>query len=57
MATGRRDGFVSDKSLANDMPDVSDSIFQLKAKFQNKGLSDKDLVLLSGTYFLSPFII
>ncbi|XP_028791142.1 peroxidase 43-like [Neltuma alba] len=50
VATGRRDGLVSNVSLADDMPDVSDSIFQLKAKFQNKGLSDKDLVLLSAAH-------
>ncbi|TXG53837.1 hypothetical protein EZV62_019093 [Acer yangbiense] len=46
--TGRRDGEVSNVSLADDMPDVSDSIQQLKTKFFLKGLSDKDLVLLSG---------
>nr|AII99872.1 peroxidase [Cicer arietinum] len=34
--TGRRDGLVSKKSLADDMPDVSDSIQILKAKFLNK---------------------
>ncbi|KAK4271219.1 hypothetical protein QN277_019943 [Acacia crassicarpa] len=50
VATGRRDGLVSDIALADDMPDVSDSIFQLKAKFRNKGLSDKDLVLLSAAH-------
>ncbi|KAK4838407.1 hypothetical protein QYF36_013497 [Acer negundo] len=49
--TGRRDGGVSNVSLADDMPDVSDSIQQLKTKFFLKGLSDKDLVLLSGIYF------
>lgn len=48
MQTGRRDGTVSDKSLADDMPDVNDSIQTLKAKFVSKGLSDKDLVVLSG---------
>ncbi|KAL5096397.1 hypothetical protein RYX36_000724 [Vicia faba] len=48
--TGRRDGFVSNKSLADDMPDVSDSIQQLKTKFRNKGLTDKDLVLLSAAH-------
>lgn len=35
------------------MPDVSDSIQQLKAKFLQKGLSEKDLVLLSGKLPLS----
>ncbi|KAA8536495.1 hypothetical protein F0562_028973 [Nyssa sinensis] len=48
--TGRRDGLVSDVSFANNMPDVSDSIQQLKAKFFQKGLSEKDLVLLSAAH-------
>ncbi|XP_021826207.1 peroxidase 43 isoform X2 [Prunus avium] len=46
--TGRRDGVVSNMSLADDMPDVSNSIQQLKVKFMRKGLTEKDLVLLSG---------
>lgn len=48
--TGRRDGLVSDKSLAANMPDVNDSIQQLKTKFLNKGLTEKDLVLLSAAH-------
>ncbi|GLT77166.1 hypothetical protein SLA2020_487770 [Shorea laevis] len=48
--TGRRDGRVSNISLAVDMPDVSDTIQQLKAKFLQKGLTEKDLVLLSGAH-------
>ncbi|KAL5854865.1 hypothetical protein ACOSQ4_004667 [Xanthoceras sorbifolium] len=48
--TGRRDGAVSNVSLADDMPDVSDSIQQLKTKFFLKGLSDKDLVLLTAAH-------
>ncbi|CAJ1963553.1 unnamed protein product [Sphenostylis stenocarpa] len=48
--TGRRDGLVSNLSLADDMPDVSDSIELLKTKFLNKGLTVKDLVLLSGAH-------
>ncbi|XWS55212.1 hypothetical protein CRYUN_Cryun10bG0155300 [Craigia yunnanensis] len=48
--TGRRDGRVSDVSLANNMPDISNSIQQLKAKFLQKGLSEKDLVLLSSAH-------
>ncbi|RDX62852.1 Peroxidase 43 [Mucuna pruriens] len=48
--TGRRDGLVSNLSLADDMPDVSDSIQLLKTKFLNKGLTVKDLVLLSGAH-------
>lgn len=59
METGRRDGMISDASKAGNMPDVEDSIQLLKAKFQEKGLTSKDLVLLSGMYvkntnFLSP---
>lgn len=46
--TGRRDGVISNLSLAENMPDVSDSIQILKAKFSDKGLSEKDLVVLSG---------
>ncbi|KAD6795427.1 hypothetical protein E3N88_06323 [Mikania micrantha] len=48
--TGRRDGFVSNKSLADRMPDFRDSIQLLKHKFFEKGLSDKDLVVLSGAH-------
>ncbi|XP_038682778.1 peroxidase 43 [Tripterygium wilfordii] len=47
---GRRDGRVSNVSLAADMPDVSDSIQQLKTKFIDKGLSPKDLVVLSAAH-------
>lgn len=50
--TGRRDGFVSEVSLADAMPEVTDSMQQLKSKFQDKGLTDKDLVLLSGNKFI-----
>ncbi|OMO74581.1 Plant peroxidase [Corchorus olitorius] len=46
--TGRRDGRLSKKSLADKLPDVDDSIEVLRAKFRDKGLSDRDLVLLSG---------
>ncbi|KAK4490175.1 hypothetical protein RD792_000832, partial [Penstemon davidsonii] len=48
--TGRRDGLVSNQSLADDMPDVDDSIDTLKSKFMNKGLSEKELVLLTGAH-------
>ncbi|KAI4299051.1 hypothetical protein L6164_032547 [Bauhinia variegata] len=48
--TGRRDGLVSNISLADNMPDVSDSIQQLKAKFLNRGLTEKDLVLLGAAH-------
>ncbi|KAG8368714.1 hypothetical protein BUALT_Bualt15G0074500 [Buddleja alternifolia] len=48
--TGRRDGMVSNIRLADNMPDVSDNIQKLKAKFIEKGLSDKDLVILSAAH-------
>ncbi|KAL2460464.1 Peroxidase superfamily protein [Abeliophyllum distichum] len=48
--TGRRDGVVSNISLADNMPDITDSIDILKAKFSEKGLSEKDLVLLSAAH-------
>lgn len=48
--TGRRDGSVSDVSMANNMPGVSDSIEQLKDKFLQKGLSDQDLVVLTAAH-------
>ncbi|PSS31758.1 Peroxidase [Actinidia chinensis var. chinensis] len=48
--TGRRDGLVSRNSLVDDFPDVNDPIQLLKSKFRNKGLSDKELVLLSGAH-------
>jgi Peroxidase len=46
--TGRRDGRVSNIADANNMPQVRDPINVLKSKFAAVGLSDKDLVLLSG---------
>jgi len=45
--TGRRDGRISDMSLAANMPEADDSIQLLKSKFTQKGLSHEDLVLLS----------
>ncbi|KZV20818.1 peroxidase 43, partial [Dorcoceras hygrometricum] len=48
--TGRRDGMVSDAKTAEDMPAVTDSIQKLKHKFLEKGLTEKDLVILSGNY-------
>ncbi|CAA2934760.1 peroxidase 43-like [Olea europaea subsp. europaea] len=48
--TGRRDGLVSNISLAADMPDVTDSIDTLKAKFLQKGLLEKELVILSSAH-------
>ncbi|KAH6813515.1 peroxidase superfamily protein [Perilla frutescens var. frutescens] len=47
---GRRDGVVSNVASADNMPDVTDSIHTLKAKFLQKGLTDKDLVLLTAAH-------
>ncbi|KAJ8439755.1 hypothetical protein Cgig2_009579 [Carnegiea gigantea] len=49
--TGRRDGLVSLLNEAlNDLPAASLNISSLKASFQQKGLSAKDLVVLSGAH-------
>ncbi|KAJ0602516.1 putative peroxidase [Helianthus annuus] len=48
--TGRKDGLVSNIDLANRMPDVRDSIQLLKQKFIEKGLNEKDLVILSAAH-------
>ncbi|XP_008786545.2 peroxidase 43 [Phoenix dactylifera] len=48
--TGRRDGRVSNETDAANMPDVNDTIAALRAKFAQKGLSEKDLVVLSGAH-------
>ncbi|CAL9173602.1 unnamed protein product [Musa hybrid cultivar] len=48
--TGRRDGRVSNVSDASHMPDIRESVAVLKAKFAKKGLSEKDLVLLSAAH-------
>ncbi|KAK4491230.1 hypothetical protein RD792_001963 [Penstemon davidsonii] len=48
--TGRRDGLVSNVRMADGMPDVTDSIQTLKSKFFHKGLTDKDLVLLTAAH-------
>ncbi|KAK0608695.1 hypothetical protein LWI29_034580 [Acer saccharum] len=46
--TGRRDGWISKKSSASNLPEPDDSIELLKSKFSQKGLSDKDFVLING---------
>ncbi|KAK1310155.1 Peroxidase 43 [Acorus calamus] len=48
--TGRRDGGSSDSSAAVNLPVADDSVSVLKNKFLEKGLSDKDLVLLTGAH-------
>ena len=49
--TGRRDGRVSIASEAlNQLPSPFANIKQLKQNFTSKGLSVKDLVVLSGNY-------
>ncbi|KAL8059510.1 hypothetical protein ABFX02_03G092300 [Erythranthe guttata] len=46
--TGRKDGMVSNSLLAADMPESQDSVDVLKSKFFRKGLSEAELVILSG---------
>ncbi|KAD5317985.1 hypothetical protein R6Q59_033297 [Mikania micrantha] len=48
--TGRKDGFMSNINQTVRMPDVGDSILLLKQKFIEKGLNDKDLVLLTAAH-------
>nr|XP_043622952.1 peroxidase 43-like [Erigeron canadensis] len=48
--TGRKDGLVSDIKLADRMPDVKESIQSLKQRFIEKGLNERDLVLLSAAH-------
>ncbi|CAH9100135.1 unnamed protein product [Cuscuta europaea] len=49
--TGRMDGKVSNQSVADEiLPDVDDNINVLKSRFMNKGLDEKDLVVLSGAH-------
>lgn len=45
--TGRRDGRVSNMKNAANLPDPQEPVETLRKKFREKGLSDKDLVLLS----------
>ncbi|CAH8272553.1 unnamed protein product [Arabidopsis lyrata] len=42
--TSRRDGRVSKAEDAENLPDSEDTIKTLKAKFDNKGLTEKNLV-------------
>ncbi|CAM8937517.1 unnamed protein product [Rhodiola kirilowii] len=48
--TGRRDGTISEKDRAANLPDVEESIQVIKAKFIAKGLTAKDLVLLTAAH-------
>ncbi|KAF5196575.1 Peroxidase [Thalictrum thalictroides] len=48
--TGRRDGRLSNLSFAADMPEVDESVQSFKAKFLQRGLSEKDLVVLSAAH-------
>ncbi|KAF6167182.1 hypothetical protein GIB67_029820 [Kingdonia uniflora] len=50
VSTGRRDGRVSNISFASDMPEVGESIQSFKDKFRQKGLSEKDLVVLNAAH-------
>ncbi|XP_078433364.1 peroxidase 43-like [Wolffia australiana] len=48
--TGRQDGFSSSISHASNLPGEDEPINALQNKFSAKGLSDKDLVLLSAAH-------
>ncbi|KAL1562596.1 peroxidase [Salvia divinorum] len=48
--TGRRDGRVSDSKLAVFMPRVDESAASLRSKFEKKGLSNEELIILSGAH-------
>ncbi|XP_010271617.1 PREDICTED: peroxidase 27-like [Nelumbo nucifera] len=49
--TGRRDGRVSiDSEITENLPPPSSNITRLKTSFKSKGLSTKDLVVLSGAH-------
>ncbi|MQL73481.1 hypothetical protein Taro_005824 [Colocasia esculenta] len=48
--TGRRDGRVSSASDAASLPSPFDSVEIQRQKFQDKGLSDQDLVTLVGAH-------
>lgn len=51
---GRRDGIVTSAAEANrDLPPPFANFNTLSTLFNGKGLSDKDMVILSGTY-LAP---
>jgi peroxidase len=54
--TGRRDGRISNMSLAANMPEADDSIQLLKSKFTQKGLSHEDLVLLGYGIYITIVI-
>jgi peroxidase len=50
MATGRWDGTVSSMDAANAaLPSSKSSVQQLTSQFGNKGLSQDEMVTLSGT--------
>lgn len=54
MATGRWDGRVSSMDAANAaLPSSKSTVQQLTSQFGNKGLSQDEMVTLSGTYLVS----
>lgn len=57
MPTGRRDGRVSSKSEAQNLPSPLESIAVHKKKFAEKGLDEQDLLTLLGKQvFLSALL-
>lgn len=59
MKLGRRDSTSASRAEANrNLPGFSDSLESLISSFEGKGLSERDLVALSGIYpILSEIII
>ncbi|MCO5583666.1 hypothetical protein L7F22_037579 [Adiantum nelumboides] len=47
---GRLDGTISSASDVSNMPSPTDSMIDIKDKFAEKGLSEEDLVLLTGAH-------
>ena len=50
---GRRDGRTANNTAANELPSPIESLDNIIAKFNSKGLDIKDVVVLSGVLPLS----
>ncbi|MBA0772012.1 hypothetical protein Gotri_007456, partial [Gossypium trilobum] len=54
---GRRDGRTANKTAANELPSPFESLDNIIAKFNAKGLDTKDVVVLSGMLSFNAIII
>lgn len=54
---GRRDGQTANKTAANELPSPFESLDNIIAKFNAKGLDTKDVVVLSGMLSFNAIII